>query len=257
MNNNKNKSRESVGMLPAAACQEISDYLKMPGARFMEGIALLERYGGNPTLVFQLKRQGVTRVTQATLREELRKLAARMPAPGGRDGISAEETGRAGSAEEAGQTATKYVRFRQQFPFLDEAGCPECLKVLVSDMFTAYGRYKDAHNRLAAMPDDGDLQTAERDAREAVEQLLQNQDMWDELTTYRDTHQLLGITPVVARYKQQHELEQLPDMELMKQLQSAKSNLSKARRSGNEQKLAQWTQRLDAVSAEVERRKKK
>ena len=167
-----------------------------------------------------------------------------------------QRTGTAETTEPATGTASRYVKFRQQFPFLDKGDCPECLKVLVSDMFTAYGRYKDAHNKLVQMPDDADLKDTESLARQAVEELLKNQDMWEELTSYRDNHVLLGITPVVAQYKQAHELEQLSDLDLMKQLQSAKSNQSKARRSGNEQKLVQWTQRRQAIEAEVERRKK-
>ena len=246
-------SRENVG---SPAHSQISEYLKVPGGRFMEGIALLERYGNNPTLVFQLKRQGVTRATVATLREELIKLALRKPTQGGVGVVEGGASAAADSTEPATGTASRYVKFRQQFPFLDKGDCPECLKVLVSDMFTAYGRYKDAHNKLVQMPDDADLKDTESLARQAVEELLKNQDMWEELTSYRDNHVLLGITPVVAQYKQAHELEQLSDLDLMKQLQSAKSNQSKARRSGNEQKLVQWTQRRQAIEAEVERRKK-
>ena len=39
----------------------------------------------------------------------------------------------------APETVTKMIRFREKFTFLNSPDCPDILKILVSDMFTAYG----------------------------------------------------------------------------------------------------------------------
>ena len=39
---------------------------------------------------------------------------------------------------EAPETVRKAIRFREEFPFLRQPDCPDELKVLVADMFSAY-----------------------------------------------------------------------------------------------------------------------
>ena len=50
----------------------------------------------------------------------------------------------------APETVTKMIRFREKFTFLNSPDCPDILKILVSDMFTAYGKYKEAFANLYA-----------------------------------------------------------------------------------------------------------
>ena len=64
----------------------------------------------------------------------------------------------------APETVTKMIRFREKFTFLNSPDCPDILKILVSDMFTAYGKYKEAFARLEVTPDDvSSLSTARKD----------------------------------------------------------------------------------------------
>ncbi|MDO4779815.1 MAG: hypothetical protein Q3992_02180, partial [Bacteroides sp.] len=52
------------------------------------------------------------------------------------------------------EEVTNAIRFRDKYPFLREATCPDELKILVSDMFTAHDKYRTAHKKLADTPAD-------------------------------------------------------------------------------------------------------
>lgn len=55
---------------------------------------------------------------------------------------------------EAPETVRKAIRFREEFPFLRQPDCPDELKVLVADMFSAYDLYQESHRMLVETPDD-------------------------------------------------------------------------------------------------------
>ena len=49
---------------------------------------------------------------------------------------------------EVPETVRKTIRFREEFPFLNEKDCPNEFKILVSDMFSAYDLYRENKNFL-------------------------------------------------------------------------------------------------------------
>lgn len=171
---------------------------------------------------------------------------------------------------ELSPTAKKMIRFRERFKFLDAADCPDELKVLVSDMFTALGKYKDAHAKLVAMPDDADIAEAARLAEECVENYLANREMWEELEYYQEHGEVLGKCAKLRALKEAQDIAALDDLELTRRYSSAKANtskqrtrLKKAETSRDQEKiteasqaLAKWEGKSAALRAELEKRKK-
>lgn len=256
--------------------KEIINYLKGPRP-WAAGVALYLKYGHN----LMLRKTFMHRMESADLRvmliEELRKLAGITPAELAQikrtasQGSEKTEATEAKKAQvEASPTVKKIIRFREKFKFLDKPDCPDELKVLVSDMFTALGKYKDAHAKLAEMPDDADLTEAARLAEECVENYLANREMWEELEYYQEHGEVLGKCAKLRALKESKELEAIDDLELTRRFSSAKTNTSKQRKrlkeaekSKDEAKieaareaLAKWEAKATALREELEKRKK-
>lgn len=168
------------------------------------------------------------------------------------------------------QPVAKMIRFRERFTFLNEPDCPDILKILVADMFTALGKYKEAHAALVDLPDDAALQKAAELAEKTVENYLANREIWEELEYYRENRELLGKCEKVKAMKEAQELEKASDLELSRLMNSAAANTSKqkarlkeAQAEKNQEKieaataaLATWEAKKTAVKAELEKRKK-
>jgi hypothetical protein len=169
---------------------------------------------------------------------------------------------------EAPEPVRKMIRFREKYPFLNSPDCPDILKVLVADMFTAYGNYKAAFVRLQTLGDADSAQAA-AECETIVTEYLKNREIWDELEHYRETGSILGKAAKFREMEATEDLTALSDVELVGKLNSANSNVSKhkkklddAKAKGEENEKAAaayevWTQRKAALKAEVERRKKK
>ncbi len=263
--------------------EEILSYLEGP-RRYMEGVALYEKYGANKTLVQTFIRQGVTKASQAMLYEELRKIAgiserdfgkirqrvSKPVAPANK--IVAAKTTTETVTEEKTVTETpttiKVVKFREKFPFLTEDDCPDVLKILVADLFTAYAKYKEAHAKLSELPDDADALEAARLSEEVVENFIQNREIWEELEYYQENHELLGKCDKVKAIQERQGVAELTDVELLQKRNSAAAQISKAKKvlenpKADEEKkakakdtLALWTAKKEAMEAEIDSRKK-
>ena len=171
---------------------------------------------------------------------------------------------------ELSPTVKKMIRFREKFKFLDAPDCPDELKVLVSDMFTALGKYKEAHAALTELPDDADLAKAAQLAEECVENYLANREMWEELEYYQDHGEVLGKCAKLRALKEAQGIAALDDLELTRRYSSAQANtskqrarLKKAEKSKDQDKiieatqaLAKWEGKSAALRAELEKRKK-
>ena len=247
----------------------------LAGPRDMtEGAALYRRYGSN----LMLKRQFAvdrTPMARAMLENEIRKLAGmselemqhikrQTSSPSGSSVTKIDSTD---TLKEIPPEEKKKIRFRERFPFLGSADCPEVLKVLVADMFTAYGRFRDAFEALQS----GTARIMAPECESAVENYLEDRLILDELTHYRDTKTLLGRHPKVRAVL--HPDDDEPDYmnmdvaELVKKLNSAQVNVSKAsaaarkadtdeKRSAAEERLEKWKIRLETIRAAIELRKK-
>lgn len=149
---------------------------------------------------------------------------------------------------------TNAIRFRDKYPFLREATCPDELKILVSDMFTAHDKYREAHHKLADTPADVFNEETFELARTAVENYVDNREMWAELDHYSNTGQVLGTSRFMKGYKERKEVEDMDNLQLTKQLMNARSNLSKARKKNTPQLIERWESRIKLLTIEYNKR---
>ena len=154
--------------------EKIIAYLSGPRP-YREGIALYEEYGLNLMLKASFRRNAETDLLRATLMEELRKLAGipetafrtmQRKAAGSPHISSASIVVGEIKAEETAvnvpvtPVVENVIRFRDRFPFLNSPDCPDVLKILVADMFTAYDLYLKTFRELGELPDDVELEQA-------------------------------------------------------------------------------------------------
>ncbi len=260
--------------------KEIRDYLSGP-RNYEEGAALYARYGSN----LRLKKQFALDRTAATadiMINELKTLAgltdaefARLPrrAKVARHEAepAAKEQAAAPTRREAPQSIKQAVKFREKYTFLQEEGCPDELKILVADMFTALARYKEAHAAIQQAGDNADAATVAAECEKAVESYIENRAIWDELDYYKEHGQILGKHPIFHKNSdtEAEDLSAMSDVDLMGRLRSAqvqeskqraKVAASKGKKKKNERAeaaLTYWTARKEELREELERRKKK
>ena len=170
--------------------------------------------------------------------------------------------------EEAPETVKKMIRFREKYKFLNSPDCPDILKILVSDLFTAYGNYKTAHARLQVMGDSDSAEAAIQ-CESVVENYLKNREIWDELEHYRTTGKILGKAAKFREMEEAENLAELSDVDLLGRLKSAEVQVSKQKKKLADSKskgvenetaaaaLEMWIAKKDALKTELERRKKK
>lgn len=145
--------------------EKIIAYLSGPRP-YREGIALYEEYGLNLMLKATFRRNAETDLLRATLMEELRKLAGISETAFRTMQRKAVDSPHISSASivveeiKAEKTAVNVpvtpvvenvIRFRDRFPFLNSPDCPDVLKILVADMFTAYDLYLKTFRELGEL----------------------------------------------------------------------------------------------------------
>lgn len=164
------------------------------------------------------------------------------------------------------EAVKKTIRFREDFPFLNAPDCPDELKVLVADMFSAYDKFREAHENMVNMPDNASIADAFKEAQTAVESYLDNREMWDELEYYKEHHEILGKAECLKSLMDKKEISALSDIDLSKQISNSRSNISKAKASLQaaetdedkvkaETNLSKWEARKALLDTELETRK--
>lgn len=168
---------------------------------------------------------------------------------------------------EAPEPVRKMIRFREKYTFLSSPDCPDSLKIMVNDLFTAYDTYKAAFARLQELPDD-DVAAAMTEAEKVVTSYLANREFWDELEHYRETGQILGKAAMFREAETVEDLTKLSDIELTKKLSSARANQSKNKKTAEKleadgkdntaalEAFNRWTATRARLEAEIDRRKK-
>ena len=227
--------------------QEIKKYLQGP-RDYREGVALYQRYGINLMLKKRFAHDE-TEATKAIMIEELRKLAGLTEAEfknlprlaamgkstpkGGTERQHVADSGNLVKVTEhipATETQKKIIRFRENFPFLNQSDCPDSLKILVADMFTAFGNYKNALEKLYTLGDQESEEAAGL-CETTVEEYLKNREIWDELEYYKEHGQILGKAAKFRELEKAEEYSKLSDVDLVKKLQSAQVNISKRKKA--------------------------
>jgi len=162
------------------------------------------------------------------------------------------------------ETMKKVIRIRETYPFLKDVNCPNEIKIMVADMFSAYDRYRDAYSALDPKNSQDENLLA---ASAVVENYLDNRAMWEELDYYKENGELLGKHPVFELLNLKAEIKAMSDIDVMKAFNNSKSNVTKsnnalAKAKTDEEKaeanerIAKWTLRKKELETELESRKK-
>lgn len=266
--------------------QEETDILRawLAGPRdFTEGAMLYRRFGSNlmlkktfavdsspiarEMLVYEIRKlAGLSELDLKTLK---RKAQAPRPPEGGDTETAIPPSG--GKGASIPPEEEKKIRFREKYPFLASADCPEVLKILVADMFTAYGKVRESHDLLLRTPDGEHGPETAKACETCVEEYLENRLIFDELSHYKEKGTLLGVHPkvkaAIGGEDPDTDYATMDTAELVRKLNSALANVSKAKKklakadtdekkSEAEERLEKWQDRLEAIRAAIELRKK-
>lgn len=125
------------------------------------------------------------------------------------------------------------LKLRERFAFLGEADCPDKLKILVSDMLTAWDTFKEGHAALFAVTDkDGKTDAMDNAviyelAKETIEAFQLNHAIWDELEYYNEHKEVLGNHPIFADDQLKEKVAAMSDVDLVNRQKNVRSYISK------------------------------
>lgn len=149
------------------------------------------------------------------------------------------------------------VKFREQYPFLNDSDCPKELKILVADKITAYHAYRAAHDKLQKI-EAGDIEASEEEktalAAEAVAQFEKGEKIKAEFDYYLEKKEVLGEDPIFAKLKLEREVEAMSKEECFKFVKSAPPYISKKKTAI---KKAASDDKKAALQADIDARNEK
>jgi hypothetical protein len=166
---------------------EILGWIKS-GASLVEGIRLFSLYSGNDHPFLRILQADPDRCLPILIQE----LASRA-------GLDLEEI-------------AIRPKFREEWGFLNEPGCPNALKILAADKISSYHRYCRAHSLLF---DCTSLEEQNKVAKELMANYLENQAITAEFRYYQEHGHVLGKHPIFKWEKEMTKLRKLGPIELM------------------------------------------
>jgi len=159
----------------------------------------------------------------------------------------------------------KSIKLREEFPFLKDPSCPDEFKILVSDMITAYEKYKESHEALFSASTDEELL---KSCQDTVENYLENREIWDELNHYKQTGEILGTHPIFKLKLQKIQIADLSLEDLIKRDDTLKKAISRVNKQLTDEDKPHLTEsrtlslkaknyELSEVAKEIKRRGQK
>lgn len=141
---------------------------------------------------------------------------------------------------------------RVEFPFLNNADCPDEFKILIADKITAWNRYLELQEQIAGAKEKEDVSLDElaRLGGEVVKCFDENQKIYDELNCYQTTGKVLGVHPVFKKLRLTREVEEMTNDELIKYKSSSAKYFSVNKTALEKAKIA----KDDAKVLEIETR---
>lgn len=145
-------------------------------------------------------------------------------------------------------------QIRVEFPFLNDAACPDEFKILMADKITAWNTYIENHTDLLKI-EAGELLVADEVKAEiaasAIRAFDENQKIYDELNAYQTTGKVLGLHPIFKRLQLTREVETMTSEELVKYKSASakyfsdnRTSLAKAQKDKNTEKIELITNRV-------------
>jgi FtsZ-binding cell division protein ZapB len=143
---------------------------------------------------------------------------------------------------------------RVEFPFLNNADCPDEFKILIADKITAWNRYlelqeqiEDAHSGKTALTE----KELAKLGGEAINCFDENQKIYNELNAYQTTGLVLGVHPIFKRLQLTRDVDSMTNDELIKYKSSSakyfsvnKTALAKAKQEKDTDKILEIDTRL-------------
>lgn len=173
---------------------EIQEWLRA-GADLGEGVRLFSKYGNSEAFADLLA------YNPGAWRQQLFNELVRI---GGVDPVLAESKRRF--------FAPTRQTFRNEWPFLNDPGCPAELKILAADKISSWRRYVDLHEQLF---DCTDPDQCFRTASALLAAYMENRDIHAEFAYYKEHGQLLARHPVFASFRRIRELKKKSVLELV------------------------------------------
>lgn len=163
------------------------------------------------------------------------------------------------------------IRFRDEFPFINDPNLPAELKQLVTDKFSHYHAYAAAHTSLssgiATEGENGEITALSNDqvfslAKAAVENFQMDQLIREEFVYYKEHNKVLGVHPIFKQRKLQEVVNLMTTAELSKRApllenyirrdkgksEAAKDEINKAKFA---QKVLDWQFELALVNVRL------
>lgn len=139
------------------------------------------------------------------------------------------------------------LKFRDEYPFLNDPNTPDELKALAADKISAYKKYAADHAAAIGAAETGESEEAlYLLAKEALKSWNLNQDIKAELDHYRDSEgKILGKHEKLSGLKLQQEVKEMTEAELVKQRGNAQKSVS--RYKDNPDLYNKWKTRLEAI----------
>ncbi|MBQ8936959.1 MAG: hypothetical protein IJ066_04450 [Bacteroidaceae bacterium] len=117
-------------------------------------------------------------------------------------------------------------RLREQFPFLNEAGCPVELQALVTRKITRYHEYTSLYPQLRECESLTELSTV---CGKLLDAYLDNQAIFRELEYYQKHRKVLDRHPFFKHFQQLSRLRSMSVRDLIKEQTKTKDNIWRVR----------------------------
>lgn len=125
------------------------------------------------------------------------------------------------------------IKLREQFPFLKDDDCPRELKLLVSDLITAYDNLIENQPQLHKNLTQEKLSQI---ANSVKDNFIIRKEVFAELEFYKNNESLLGKHPLFARLKQEDEIKRMNADELSKKKANLINNINRNKKKLKEAK---------------------
>ncbi len=115
--------------------------------------------------------------------------------------------------------AEELVSLRDEFPFLNEEGCPDIIYVVVGRRIAAYRKYQALHAKLQEV-NAGTIEVTEEEKLQLTidcdAAFSENRLLWEELEHYAKTKEILGKHPMFKEDNIKKEVESMTQEQLVK-----------------------------------------
>lgn len=142
------------------------------------------------------------------------------------------------------------TKIREIYPFLEEEDCPDELKVLVADKFTAYYKWGENYKNLSENNAKMTNEEIFEHAKKAVENFELDLDIADELDYYKEHKEILGEHPIFLDHNIQKEVAAIEVIDLVKQRNNMRTYINRDTKALEEGEIAK--DKEEAFKAKIE-----